>query len=76
MVRNTLKFLQHLLQDIQTMSDHSGTLCIKWFKFNRYISHKTLFLTVSLIFHKYSREKQLMLETEKLKEKNFVNETE
>ena len=30
MVRHTLKILQHLLQDFQSVSDHFGTLCIKW----------------------------------------------
>ena len=29
MVRHTLKFLQQMLQDFKSVSDHFGTLCIK-----------------------------------------------
>ena len=29
MVRHTLKILQHLLQNFESVSDHFGTLCIK-----------------------------------------------
>ena len=29
MVRHTLKILQQMLQDFQSVSDHFGTLCIK-----------------------------------------------
>ena len=30
MVRRTLKILQYLMQDFQSVSDHFGTLCTKW----------------------------------------------
>ena len=30
MVRHTLKILQHLLYDFESVSDHFGTLCIKY----------------------------------------------
>ena len=29
MVKRTLKILQHLLQDFESVFDHFGTLCIK-----------------------------------------------
>ena len=29
MVKHTLKILQHLLQDFESLSDHFGTLCIR-----------------------------------------------
>ena len=32
MIRHTLKTLQQMLQDFQCVSDHFGTLCIKWLK--------------------------------------------
>ena len=33
MVRQTLKILQHLLQDFKSLSDHFGALCIKGLNF-------------------------------------------
>ena len=49
MVRHTLKTLQHLLQNFESVSDQSGTLCIKglksvksisgWFCFAFFSSH-------------------------------------
>ena len=32
MVRHTLKILQQMLQDFESVSDHFGTLCIKGLK--------------------------------------------
>ena len=37
MVKHTLKILQHLLQDFESVSDHFGTLCIKGLMETKYI---------------------------------------
>ena len=43
MVRQTLKILQQMLQDFESMSDHCGTLCI--------IGLIAIFLVLGLVFY-------------------------
>ena len=45
MVKNTLKILQHLLQDFKGVSDHFDTLCIKKLKAKNNVFRGSFFNT-------------------------------
>ena len=56
MVKHTLKILQHLLQDFQSVFDHFGTLCIKRVSelFNNWSCFAVIALTEFLSYELYT----------------------